>query len=415
MHTSFLRPPFLNNKIKKKPHHVNNQTPSVQFCCGCDFFITTPTWDARPDPWSTETESISDEMSPEPWIFSTSKSLSRNDVSNMPLHPNGMLPTAPLPITSNHIVAPRNGWDIRSLDTIKRSDMVYWRVDDYLDYGLFPTRNVLYGKVQLKSYPIDESEICFCWHRSMLDKSTDTFYMIPEPPNGDFKYHVTTLGSYIFYITWDISFYMLKPFIEEELCNMIDAALDDMNLVREYPEYYNEWNRTKSLKQCKTMKDYFRTVKKALAYNGTLEYDGRIDDYIDENEYYFSLNEYERLHDAVLKLASTCDCHLMQRDEHNRVNYDVLLYSKWTQRTFDEILTIIKSFKCRNHTLCAEDWSHILLSFGEGLMKIFGNFNYQLYRSRFPMNIQHEFHKGTIYESDQNFDSSESCTTFMFS
>jgi hypothetical protein len=49
------------------------------------------------------------------------------------------------------------------------------------------------------------------------------------------------------------------------------------------------------------------------------------------------------------------------------------VFEEWTKHTFEEVLTIIKSIKHRNVSLSTDDWSHILFSFGEGIMKIYGN------------------------------------------
>jgi hypothetical protein len=367
---------------------LHNESAIVQFGDASESVVNCPSVDRTPNTWS---------LSPDPWMVCSSKALSRNDFSNNPLRPNGMLPTSSTMgiMKRNHLV--RNGWDIRSLETIDPSDMIEWRLDEWLDYGLFPTRKVFYGKVQLKKYPADDD--CVWWVRSMLDKSTDTYYIIPEPPYGEFQYHVTVSGCCIFYITWDISFYLLKPFIEEEVCNIIEAALDDMKVVNDYPQYYNDWNTNKSLKRRKTIKDYFLMIKKAFAYNGTEEYDGRIDDYIDEVDYYDILFEYRNIHFAVMQLASASDAHLVKCDQNYSYEYNVHVFEEWTKRTFEEVLTIIKSIKHRNVSLSTDDWSHILFSFGEGFMKIYGN-NEVPYLSQKSKIFRCEFHEGSIYDSD---------------
>jgi hypothetical protein len=74
----------------------------------------------------------------------------------------------------------------------------------------------------------------------MKDESTDKHYLLPEPLYGDFEYHKSSRGWCIWYYTWDLLFYMLKPFIEEEVCNIINAAMDDMKLLSHYPAYYIE-------------------------------------------------------------------------------------------------------------------------------------------------------------------------------
>jgi hypothetical protein len=140
-------------------------------------------------------------------------------------------------------------------------------------------------------------------------------------------------------------------------------------------------------------------IKKAFAYNGTEEYDGRIDDYIDEVDYYDILFEYRNIHFAVMQLASVSDAHLVKCDQNYCYEYDVHVFEEWTKRTFEEVLTIIKSIKHRNISLSNDDWSHILFNFGEGFMKIYGN-NEVLYLSQKSKIFRCEFHEGSIYDSD---------------
>jgi hypothetical protein len=100
-----------------------------------------------------------------------------------------------------------------------------------------------------------------------------------------------------------------------------------------------------------------------------------------------------------MKLASAWDDHLVKCDQNYSYEYNVHVFEEWTKRTFEEVLTIIKSIKHRNISLSTDDWSHILFSFGEGFMKIYGN-NEVPYLSQKSMIFRCEFHEGSIYDSD---------------
>ena len=246
-----------------------------------------------------------------------------------------------------------------------------------MDYGVFPDRKILYGLVGLKDDPFVEGNEGFWWSRSLLDNCTDTYYRMPETPYGIFGYHVTLTNCKICYHTWDTSFYVLKPFIDEEVDNVIDAANYEMQFITAYPEYREDALTTQRCKACNTIEDYFPIRKKALSYNMIVEYDRRIDNYIDDNEYESLLLEYQKIHLYILKLAFPFDDRLIEFDD---VTYYLgrqnVKFDKWTRTTLDKILTIIKSMKYKNHSLDYEEWSHILLSFGEGFMEIFGNYEY---------------------------------------
>jgi hypothetical protein len=198
----------------------------------------------------------------------TENFLSCDDVTNMPLQDNGMLPTmtvmdprftpksAPdgmlltLPLSNDERFKSRyclrNTWDIRSFEALDSSNITWTFFNfEFCQYNLFPSCRDIYGFVKLKKHPFDEEKTWWC--RAMHDESTNKYYLLPEPPYGNFEFHMSSRGWCIWYFTWDLLFYMLKPFIDEEVCNNIHAAMDDMKLVSDYPDYCIEPRKRKKL------------------------------------------------------------------------------------------------------------------------------------------------------------------------
>jgi hypothetical protein len=255
----------------------------------------------------------------------------------------------------------RNRWDIRSLEAISPSNIRSWQIIDDLEYGLFPTRKVSYGKIQLNSMPPDDGHE---WRISaMIDTSTNTFYTLPEPPHSDSLYHVTLSGEIIRFATWEIIFYLLKPFLEEEICNMVTQAHEDLMLFEATPEYYKQVGICRSART--RIEDYYPQI--ATSYHGSMYYDRRIDSFLECDDWISNLCEYQRIHLAAVELAARFDNRICN------VRYDNGKFMEWTRRTFDEIMMTIKASLSNSANVYCDDWSNILLSFGEGFMKIFGH------------------------------------------
>jgi CRISPR/Cas system CMR-associated protein Cmr5 small subunit len=398
-----LRPPLANKAIKKKSVGFKEANHPLQF--DRNYFTMPRAWDHRNDSWYEDFHYsyFSDE-----WMECTENFLSRDDVTDSPLRPNGMLPT--LPLSNERFIARyrlRNNWDIRGFEALDSSNITWTLFTEFCQYHLFPSRRVQYGFVQVKKHPFDEEKTWWC--RAMKDESTDKHYLLPEPPYGDFEYHKSSRGWCIWYYTWDLLFYMLKPFIEEEVCNIIDAAMDDMKLLSDYPAYHIELEGKSLRKRKKTLEDYPPFVKRkntivkkrGLAYNGFVEYDARIDDFIDEADYLSILSEYQQIHLVVLEYAAECDIYLIERDSDNEIfHFDTEHFGVWTRRTFDEILMIIKSVKFHSILFSVDDWCHMMLSFGEGFMNVFAN---EKYLSHFPEHVETISHSGSIYEHEEFF------------
>jgi hypothetical protein len=254
----------------------------------------------------------------------------------------------------------RNRWDIRSLETISPSNIGSWQIIEDLEYGLFPTRKVCYGKIQLHSMPRDDGHD---WRLSaMIDTSTDTFYALPEPPHSDSLYHVSLNGKIIPFATWEIIFYLLKPFLEEEICNMVKQAHEDLMLFEATPEYYTQLGISRREKA--RIEDYYPQV--ATSYHGSMYYDRRIDSFLELDEWISNLCEYQRIHLAAVELAARFD------GGRFKGRYDKGKFMELTRRTFDEIMMIIKSSAYNDANIYCNDWSNILFTFGEGFMQIFG-------------------------------------------
>jgi hypothetical protein len=157
------------------------------------------------------------------------------------------------------------------------------------------------------------------------------------------------------------------------------------------------------------LEDYFPIVKKkssivkkkGLAYDGFVEYDALIDDFIEEEDYLSMLSEYERIHLVVLVDAVEFDPHLIERDRYDDIiHFDREKFAVWTRCTFDEILMIVKSVKFNRKTFCVDNWCHMMLTFGKGFINIFGN---EEYLSRFPEQVETMTHSGTIYDHEDFF------------
>jgi hypothetical protein len=197
---------------------------------------------------------------------------------------------------------------------------------------------------------------------AMLDTSTDTFYSLPEPPHSDRLYHVTLNGEIIPFATWEIIFYLLKPFLEEEICNMVTQAHEDLMLFEANPEYYTQLGISR--KERTRIEDYYPQV--ATSYHGSMYYDRRIDSFLDVDEWIPNLCEYQRIHLAAVELAARFDGGICNAP------YDNGKFMEWTRRTFDKIMMMLKSSEADFANVYCDDWSNILLTFGEGFMKIFG-------------------------------------------
>jgi hypothetical protein len=126
---------IVNNKFKNESHGFKDKMPNVQSRCACAILSCLSPWETSPNNWSTVLDqspnsSSSDSpatfvlhnespivqlgdasesvvnypsldrmpntwsLSPDPWMVCSLKALSQNVVSNIPLRPNGMLPTS---------------------------------------------------------------------------------------------------------------------------------------------------------------------------------------------------------------------------------------------------------------------------------------------------------------------------------
>jgi hypothetical protein len=96
-------------------------------------------------------------------------------------------------------------------------------------------------------------------------------------------------------------------------------------------------------------------------------YDRRIDSFLECDDWFSNLCEYQRIHLAAVELAACFDNGICN------VRYDNGKFMEWTRRTFNEIMMTIKASLSNSANVYCDDWSNILLSFGEGFMKIFGH------------------------------------------
>jgi hypothetical protein len=129
------------------------------------------------------------------------------------------------------------------------------------------------------------------------------------------------------------------------------------------PEYYTQLGISRREKA--RIEDYYPQA--ATSYHGSMYYDRRIDSFFDVDELISNLCEYQRIHLAAVELAARFDGGICNAP------YDNSKFMEWTRRTFDEIMMMIKSSESNFANVYCDDWSNIILTFGEGFMKIFGH------------------------------------------
>jgi hypothetical protein len=221
-----------------------------------------------------------------------------------------------------------NMWDIRALKVLSFTSIHSWERDERLNYGMFLTRRVYYGQIKvdrkddilLRCQPIP----------AMLDTSTNTLYKLPEPPQYAQYSHLTRGGEYIHSPAWEIMYYLLKPFVEEEICNMVRATHEDLRLLEDYPDYYSHCYNVKH--HTKRKREHYYPMH-AKAYNGQMYYDERIDNLTpgdDSDDANASFLEYQRIHFAVAELAGAHDYYLSHSHDFD---YDV--FQLFSRRMFN--------------------------------------------------------------------------------
>jgi hypothetical protein len=143
---------------------------------------------------------------------------------------NGMMPTRDRWIqASNTEPYAKNAWDLRCLRKVQKTECLDVHLDCNVNWGI--RKNTVYGSITLLDG--EKKRVAF---------ADGELYVLPDPPFASwnpFDFHFSPVTRQrISRNLWDISFYMLKPFIDQEVCNCVkDIALSEIPWGDLYTEY----------------------------------------------------------------------------------------------------------------------------------------------------------------------------------
>jgi hypothetical protein len=143
---------------------------------------------------------------------------------------NGMMPTRDRWIqTSNTEPYAKNAWDLRCLRKVQKTECLDVHLDCNVNWGI--RKNTVYGSITFLDG--EKKRVAF---------ADGELYVLPDPPFASwnpFDFHFSPVTRQrISRNLWDISFYMLKPFIDQEVCNCVkDIPLSKIPWGDLYTEY----------------------------------------------------------------------------------------------------------------------------------------------------------------------------------
>jgi hypothetical protein len=227
----------------------------------------------------------------------------------------------------------KNEWDFRGFEILDESR------DDFT-FDILNNLNLGIGCADENKYPVETTHLRFmdgCERRAVLEHPTLKMYLLPDPPNSTFdRRHIyrTPGGHRVPRDLWEIMFYNIKPFVDEEVCNAVK--------------------------------------------NNTLEH----------NNYNVLLREFDLIHWAVLHLyTETWRPRLLTRAEK----------IEWSRTMRECLISLMKPiYKRKGDFLQLDecDWSHIMMCFGDSFMQLFGSdlidqcFNCKITRAAFGSNFR---------------------------
>jgi hypothetical protein len=150
--------------------------------------------------------------------------------------PNGMKPTrAPWNRDPNSTFTLKNEWDFDAFELHDESRPPILHLHTYGDLELG------FGYDDDNIYPLMANKLTYAdgtMRRAILDIRTTKMYLLPDPPNPTFDrahLYTTPHGNKIPRDLWELMFYTIKPFIDEEVCNAVQSDSIDYNvLLQEY-------------------------------------------------------------------------------------------------------------------------------------------------------------------------------------